>query len=151
MSAHIVEGYVLCAGCGDELVLDVVANRTGDLCVDCLKANGGPRRKIEVLARGTRIPVPLKAPKRQKKRSAPSDESKAREKQVEKCRAKARKRLQALFPDFYDILLAEERAAAGFDPWPLSRAVMFGPDPDGSQTEAFLAVYHALDDRGVDV
>lgn len=61
------------------------------------------------------------------------------------------RRLRAIFPDLYDILLAEERAAAGLDPWPLGTALATGPDPDGSQTERFAILYHALQDRGVNV
>jgi hypothetical protein len=149
-SVHDVVGYVLCVGCDEELVLDIVAGRTGGLCTTCFRLKGTQLRHIEVEARGARIPVRLGRPGRKRVRSTPSAEAKAREKTVDKCRERARKRLQAVFPDLYDIFLADERAAAGLDPWPLSMALRSGPDPDGSQTEAFARLYHLLEDRGVD-
>jgi hypothetical protein len=148
--SHDVVGYVLCDHCGDNLVLDIVARRSGNLCTPCYIDHGGPRREIEIEARGARIPIRLGQPTRKRTRSKPSPEAKAREKQVDKCRDRARKRLQAMFPDLYDILLADERARVGLDPWPLAMAMRSGPDPDGSQTEAFARLYHLLEDRGVD-
>lgn len=148
---HEIVGYVVCVGCGNELVLDVIAGRTGGLCPACFAAHGKPLRTIEVEARGTRIPVPLEKPRRRRAKKNPSPEAKARERQIDKCKDRARKRLQAIFPDLYDILLAQERAAAGFDPWPYGTALRSGPDPDGNLTTRFAALYHALDERGVDV
>lgn len=147
---HDVVGYALCVGCGDDLVLDIVARRTGGLCTTCFDRRGGALRHIEIEARGARIPIRLGPPARTRIRSRASHDSKTREKIVDKCRDRARKRLQAIFPDLYDILLADERAQAGLDPWPLAMAVRSGPDPDGSQTEAFARIYHLLEDRGVD-
>lgn len=148
---HEVVGYVVCVGCRDALVLDVTARRTGDLCVDCLAERGEPLRHIEVEARGARLPIPLRAtrPKRSHRTSTP--ESRARERLVDKCKDRARKRLAAIFPDLYDVLLAEERAAVGLDPWSIDRALRAADDPDGNQTVEFAALYHALEEQGVDV
>lgn len=150
MSRHTVEGYVICVRCQDALVIEPVANRTGGICTTCLKERGSPLKQIEVEARGARFPIPLGPPKRPGRKKVQSAEAKAREKIVDKCKLRAMRRLRAVFPDLYDILLAEERQAAGLDPWPLGSALFTGPDPDGSQTEAFARVYHALNDRGVD-
>lgn len=146
---HDVAGYVVCDGCRNNIVLDVVARRTGNLCTDCLVANQGPLREIEIEARGTRLAIPAH-PARKRQKRKPTPEAKARDRVVDACKDRARKRLVALFPDLYDILLAEERANAGLEPWPLQAAVKAGPDPDGSQTVDFALLYHALDDRGVD-
>jgi len=148
VSVHEVQGYVLCARCRDSLVIEPVANRTGGICTTCLAERGSPLKEIEVEARGARFQIPLGRPKRAPRRKSP--EAKARERVVDKCKERAMKRLRAIFPDLYDILLAEERAAVGLDPWPLGSALRHGPDPDGSQTEAFAVLYHALQDRGVD-
>lgn len=148
---HDVVGYVTCLVCQDQLVITPVAGRTGGLCLDCFRARGNkPLRVIEIEARGTRIPIPLGRPQRVRKK-VKTPEAKARDRVVDKCKERAMKRLRAVFPDLYDILLAEERAAAGLDPWPLGTALRSGPDPDGSQTADFAAIYHALQDRGVDV
>ena len=146
--SHVIEGYALCVRCRDTLVLEPVANRTGGICDDCFEKGGGPFRTIEIEDRGARFAVPLgrKRPGRKKTRSA---ESKAREKAVDKCKLKALRRLRAVFPDLYDIFLAEERAKIGLPPWPLGSALNHGPDPDGSQTEAYARLYHALQDQGV--
>lgn len=55
-----------------------------------------------------------------------------------------------MFRDLYDIILAEERAAEGLDPWPIDMAVRYGPDPGAEQTLAFARAYHLLDENGVD-
>lgn len=145
---HTVEGYALCVICQDSLVLEPVAKRTGGLCTDCFEERGSPLRSIEVEARGARFPVRLGRSKRPKNPKTP--ESRARERALDSCKSKAMRRLKSVFPDLYDIFLAEERAKAGFDPWPLETALIHGPDPDGSQTEAYARLYHALQDRGVD-
>lgn len=148
---HEIVGYVVCEGCGNDIVLDVVARRTGSLCTACFVERGEPLRTIEVEARGARLPIPIERPDRRKRKKKPNPDAKARDRQLDKCKDRARRRLQAIFPDLYDVLLAEERAAAGFDPWPYGIALRCGPDPDGSLTTAFARLYHALDERGVDV
>ena len=151
MSVHEVNstlGYVLCARCHDSLVIEPVANRTGGICTTCLEERGSPLTAIEVEARGARFQIPLGRRKRPPRKKSP--EAKARERVVDKCKERAMKRLRAIFPDLYDILLAEERAAVGLDPWPLGTALRHGPDPDGSQTMAYAQMYHQPQDRGVD-
>lgn len=59
------------------------------------------------------------------------------------------KRLRAIFGDFYDMLLAEERAAVGLDPWPIETVVGANPGLGAEETVDFAAVYHALDEHGV--
>ena len=69
---------------------------------------------------------------------------------VQQAKVRARKRLQALFPDLFDIFYAEERARVGLDPWPIELALRRGPDPDCQQTMGFAHVYHALEEYGVE-
>lgn len=149
MSHTNIVGHTLCVRCQDALVLTVIANRTGQICEQCLTERGSPFKQIEVEANGTRFPVPIGPPKERRPKRPETEASKAREKVVDKCKDRALRRLRTIFPDLYDILLAEERANAGLPPWPLGSAIRYGPDPDGSQTEAFAVLYHALQDLGV--
>lgn len=118
-----------------------VAARTGGICAGCFRGGRGPNmRRIEVVGRGYRIRVPLRKSQRTRVRVRDVDHHK-----VVKAKDRAAKRLRAVFPDLYDTLLAEERAAAGLDPWPLDMAVRYQWDPDSSESMRFAEVYHALD------
>jgi len=146
-------GYRACANewCSN-LILDEVARRTMGLCGDCFRA--GVREaysQIEVVSNGTRIPLTLGRTKPSKRNRKAKPHQEARRQVVKGCRERAMRRLRAVFPDLYDIFLAEERAAAGLDPWPVDMAVRSGSDPDGSKTYQFAAVYAALHREGVDV
>lgn len=96
---------------------------------------------MEVVGRGYRIRVPRRKPTRRiKPRARDRHHS-----DVNRAKLRAAKRLRAIFPDLYDALLAEERAAAGLDPWPLDMAVRYAWDPDSSVSMRFAEIYHALD------
>jgi hypothetical protein len=148
--AHVIEGYALCVRCQDSLVLEPIAKRTGGLCTGCFEERGSPLRRLDIQDRGARFSVDLNPDRRPNRKRVKSPESKTRERAVDKCKLKALRRLRAVFPDLYDIFLAEERAAIGLDPWPLGSALIHGPDPDGSQTETYARLYHALQDQGVE-
>lgn len=93
----------------------------------------------------------MKMPTGGKKKPKRNKGNKERQKASEKARLRAMQRLRAVFPDLYDIFLAEERARAGLEPWPLEKAIKPSEDQDGSKTLDFARVYHHLQQAGVNV
>ena len=144
---HDVEGYVLCGTGEHTWVLAEVARRTGGLCSDCFIAQGSKRRdRIELVGGGARLEIPAR-PRRKRDRHRDREHDKL----VEKCRERAKGRLASIFPDLYDILLAEERAAAGLEPWPVDMAVRAQDDPDGEVATQFAELALELDKIGAHV
>lgn len=142
-------GYRSCANewCG-ELVLLEVARRTGGHCSQCFtQVHAHVLTEIEVRHRGTRTMMQTRSKSQPKKNKG----SRHTDRLVEHARRRAMKRLKTVFPDLYDIFLAEERARVGLDPWPVDMAVREGPDPDGTKTVDFATVYAHLNQAGVDV
>lgn len=140
---HAVEGYALCP-CGN-WVLNEIAARTGGICSACFQANGCERRRvIEVVGRGQRLELPLTKPRRKRRRSRPKSRT------AEKAKAAARARVAAMFPDLYDIVLAEERARLGLKPWTTDMAVRAHEDPDGEVAVQFAELAAALEREGID-
>lgn len=140
----VVVGYVTCATCPDAWVAKDYASSHGGQCPECFVAGGRKiRRHLEVVGRGTTVKISTAKP-RKKVRTTPKN------KQLEKAKDRARKRLAATFPDFYQILLAEERAAIGLPPYPKDWDARCGPDPSGEATGAFAALYHRLEQNGID-
>jgi hypothetical protein len=140
-----VEGYVLCARGAHVWVRSEVASRLGGVCHECFAAEGGQTiRTIELVGRGMRINIPLN--KRSHRKRQLSDSRLARKKLSLKARDSARKRLSAIFSDMYDILLAEERAKLGLEPWPVEIAAR---GRDASAEFGFAAMISELDTRGV--
>jgi len=71
--------------------------------------------EIELVGRGSRIRVPTK------KRAKPNRKHQGnvqRQQLNRKAKINARKRLAAMFPDLYDMLVADERQQLGLDPYP---------------------------------
>lgn len=133
-------GYVICRLCPEPVIREVAA-RTGGLCSTCFAGGRGPNmRRIEVVGRGYRIRVPLRKPQRTRIKVRDQHHH-----QAAKAKHRAHKRLKAIFPDLYDTLVAEERAAAGLEPWPTEAAVRYHWDPDSTQSMRFAEIYHALD------
>lgn len=125
-------------------MLREVSRHTGGICSNCFKGGKGPNlRVIEVVGRGYRIRIPLRKPQRSKWQPKDPNHHAA-----ERAKARAHKRLKAIFPDLYDTLVAEERARLGLAPWPVVSAVRYGWDPDCKQTLEFAEVYHALHRQG---
>lgn len=140
--ASVVAGYVACVTCADRWVTREYARWHRGQCELCFIAAGRElRRGVEIVARGARVTLPTGRRHKTK--------VKAKNKAGEKAKERARKRLAAMFPDLYQILLAEERAELGLTPYPGDWDVRRGEDPSGEQTQAFLALYHHLDERGV--
>lgn len=133
-----MEGYALCVSCSETWVRNEVARRTDDRCPECFAASGGKRiTELELVGRGMKVKIPIKSGR---KRAARPDtpERAARRREARKARVAARKRLAAIFPDLYDVILADERASRGLEPWPVDVAVR-GNAPDVDVAFAELA------------
>jgi hypothetical protein len=141
-------GYRSCRNehCG-ALVLLEVTYRTGGLCVECFRGDLGRNlAEIEVRNQGRDLTMRMPAGKRAEEKG-----NRWTHMAATKARSRADKRLRSLFRDLHDVLLAEERARLGLDPFPLETIVHEPPDGDPSESIAFARVYAALDQHGVDV
>lgn len=141
-------GYRSCRNehCGN-LFLTEIAERTKGLCVTCFRGDlGSSLAEIEVRNRGRNLTMRMPRGKR-----AAEKGNRATHMASTKARARADKRLRLLFRDLYDVLLAEERARLGLDPFPFETVIHEPVDGDPSETIAFARVYSALDEHGVDV
>lgn len=134
MSQHVAEGYSVC-DCG-AWVLTAVARRTGGKCADCHKPSA-KIRTLEIVGRGATTKIRTGRHAQGRKR-VKTGASKARSKLNEQSANAARKRLAAIFPEMYEMLLAEERASRGLDPWPLEIAIRHRGD--ATAETAFAAV-----------
>lgn len=140
-------GYVLCGHHQNHWVRSEVASRTGGVCPEAFRIFNHQRlTEIELVGRGSRIKVPLSRSRKRPNRHITSGRAE-RKKAADKAKHRARKRLAAMFPDLYDILVAEERAEMGLEPWPVEMAIR-GDDPDVEI--GFAALIAELDDREVD-
>jgi len=143
-----VLGYESCKNTWcSEIVLKEVAKRTKGFCSGCWQnVFNSEIAEIEIRARSERIKMPVKSKTKPNRKKG----NRERQKAVEKARLRAMKRLRAVFPDLYDIFLAEERARAGLEPWPLEMTLKPVQDEDGSETVDFAEVYHHLQQAGVE-
>ena len=137
-------GYSVCARC-NQPELSEVTRATKGLCARCWREGlTPPTTIIEVMVSGERMAVNVE--KRRKRRTNRGrSETKAKAAQAKR---RAMRRLRAAFPDFYDMLVADERARAGLEPYPWQRLLQTGPG--ASETIDFAATYHALAQAGVD-
>jgi hypothetical protein len=108
-----VAGCVLCRRCPN-LVIREIARRTGGLCGDCLDVVGANIRTIEVSYGGRPVKI------RSRVRRPGSRGSAERAKLSAKCREKAARRVAKLFPNVFEVIVADERARAGLEPWPFT-------------------------------
>jgi hypothetical protein len=132
-------GYGTCriAACG-VWELTIVLARSGGVCTGCHLAGLGEQfRHIEIVSRGRRTAI-----RKTTNRPGPPRRTATRG-AANHAKRRALKRLKNLFPDLYDILVAEERANVGLEPWPLRRALEHHDDPDGAR------MLHELDEVGV--
>lgn len=146
-ACHEIEGYVTCRnpGCGT-IIVKQVAQRTFGFCDLCAKGLiGKPARVAEVINAGRRAYLPLKTHKAERCKYPD------REKKAEKARLRAMKRLKVMFPEIYDILLAEERSKEGLNPWTVERAIDRSERAASEATLDFANVYAALSQQGVDL
>jgi hypothetical protein len=127
-----LEGHVLCGTCQAAWVLTDVARWSGGDCTECFQANGCQRRsRVEILTRGRRISIPLHAPKNRRHKP------KVKSKDAEKAKERARAKLAAMFPELYQVLVADERSAAGLKPWTVPMALQRGGPEAAEATIAF--------------
>ncbi len=148
-----VLGYITCP-CGIP-VLDVVAYKTDGHCEDCHRENVNNRiSDMEIVGRNLRVTVPAQLPtseaelrKRAAKRKArKTPESRHNEKLREAAKQAAFKRLRDLFPELFEVLVADERAKRGLKPWTITAALTPGT---AETTLTFLEDYaQRRDDSG---
>lgn len=131
-STFEVAGYRTCRACPNAWVLESDFVRTGGLCAECWMAGmGDVIHQLEVRSGTATIPVrPRDRPKR-KNRGRDDTARKA-----ELARRRARSRLSFLYPDVFEVLLAQERAALGLRPLP--------PERQPTKTIDYDAVYDRL-------
>lgn len=131
-STFEVAGYHTCRACGDAWVLESDFSRTGGVCVSCwLSKVGEPIHELEVLAGTATVKI--------RPRSRPARKNRGRDdtaRKAELARRRARSRLSGLYPDVYEVLLAQERAALGLRPLP--------PERQATATIDYDAVYARL-------
>lgn len=109
-----IEGYVDCHRCGAWVVREA-ARRTGGLCASCIDAVRDQIGTMEIVIGGKLVKVRTHEPRGGSK----GDPNTA--KAAAKAREKARKRLSRLFPAVFEVLVADERARAGIEPWPIEQ------------------------------
>lgn len=126
-------GYQMCP-CGRP-VLDEVAYKTGGLCGDCfrIRANDAIAAHMVVIAgreklvlrplATKRTPAELRQRKRAKKRNGKTAGEKRHQTKVNQAKAAATRRLRNLFPEMWEILLADERSKAGLDAFTIDRCL----------------------------
>lgn len=138
-------GYSVCVRC-NQPELSEVTRVTDGLCARCWHDHvAAPTKVIEVMVSGERMAVnTAKRRKRRPNRGRPETKAAAAA-----AKRRAMRRLRAAFPDFYDMLVAEERARAGLVPYPWQRLLSTGSG--ASETFDFAATYHALAEAGVDL
>jgi len=125
--------------------MKVIADKTRGHCPDCFRSHASEiidavmvvaSGRERVVLRPKRSPTELAARKRAKQKP----EVKARAKLVEKCNQKATQRLRHLYPEIWEVLVADERAKAGLEAWTLDRVLT--PGDAESSLEALSAYYH---------
>jgi hypothetical protein len=137
-----IEGYVTCATCGDAWVLREVASRTGGVCSKCWR-EGRRTASLPIVADATTLSVDVRKPRRRRRGTRGSIDTRHRS---EHARRRAKTRLAQLYPEVYEQLLAEERAALGMEPWPIEIAARH--HGDASETLGTLAAYHRRTENG---
>jgi hypothetical protein len=137
--SHRLQGYEVCPGCDSPVVAEISV-KTGGRCIDCYLENLGKLKVLEVQHLGRRQSAPVVITKRHKR--------KVKDKRAEKAKLRALKRMRAIVPALYDVLLAEERVKEGLEPFTVH--AMSGNDVlDAQETLAFAEVYDALVEQGV--
>lgn len=149
-----VAGYTVCASpdCG-ALVLDEVAYKTRGHCATCFRANANlildaaitvvaGREKLTLTTRqGTKSPGDRAQRKRAKKRARATAKERDKRKKVALARVAADRRLRRIFPELFEILLADERAKLGLNAWTIDRTLTPGT---AEQSLEWLAKYRRL-------
>lgn len=159
MDANVsVAGYTACDQCAT-FVLDVIAFKTRGLCAECFRrqANAiidpvmvivdGRERLVLRTDVSRRKPGARAQRARARRRKRQEPDEKARRKEVAACADRARRRLQRLFPEMWEILLADERAKAGLNAFTIDRCLRGEPLDGPSSSLELLAIYHHIEQQ----
>ena len=149
-----VFGYIACRLCSQP-ELDVVGWKTNGLCAACFRA-GANALFADVIAHhasGERVRLSLVSEKRspgerRRRRFKSKRERTDHERKVRRAEAAALRRLKHLYPDVYEVLVADERAERGLDAWTVDRAVT--PHHAGSRLQELAVLTDTtLEDHGL--
>lgn len=143
-----IAGYTICRRC-PAFVLNEVAHKTGGMCADCFRAAANHVLDAVVVRTEEREPLRLKihasrkspAEQRRRAKRPKSARDRAQGKKAERAALKAMRRLRDIFPEIYEVLLADERAKAGLNAWTIDRCLT--PHDTASSLE-FVQTYHRL-------
>lgn len=147
-----VAGHTACQEC-NAFVLDVVAYKTGGLCADCFRKHAaaiiepamvviaGRQRIVLRTNVSRRTPAVRAARARARKRKRQEPDERRHRQELAACAERARRRLQRLFPELWEVLLADERARAGLNAWTIDRALTPG---EASSSLQMLSEYRRL-------
>ncbi len=149
-------GYRACQRCNDHVVMEVWVV-TGGFCSSCWRELEAPLfAKVDALVERRITPI---GPSEARRRANRKREDRRRDKPEHKAHRQLRwrvkyaamRRLRALHPEDYTVLLAEERAKAGLDPWPVSLAVEGHIASEALMTLREPVTYHPDDGEPEDV
>ncbi len=130
-------GHTVCSRCSAR-VLDVIAWKTNGLCASCFREHAGAiiNGALVVVAGRERIVIRTDASRRKpgvraqraraRKRKRDNPDIKDHRREVAACAERARRRLQRLFPEIWEILLADERAKANLNAFTIDRCLTPG-------------------------
>lgn len=150
-TASQVFGYTVCSTCGDA-VLTEIAWKTSGRCAPCFRAHFNEvldeivvitpdRQELRVKVRPSkRHPSELAGRRRAKKRAKKRPDVRDRARIAATAQARAKTRLARLFPEIYEVMLADERAKLGLEAWTIERAIT--PHKVDESTYALLRSYH---------
>lgn len=146
-----VFGYEVCSTCGNA-VLTEVAWKTDGRCAECFRVEfnrildeilvmTSDRQELRVRVRRTkRHPSELAGRRRAKKTAKKRPDVRARARLSVNAQQRAKARLARLFPEIYEVMLADERSKLGLDAWTIERALT--PHRVDESTYALLRTYH---------
>jgi hypothetical protein len=147
-----VFGYQACSRC-TAAVLNEIAWKTDGLCSTCFRDSPNVREIIAVTKDREKIRLTLskRTPGERAQRTRAKKRARSRDEQREKARAsalastRAKAALTRAYPEVYEVLLAEERAKVGLEPWTLDRALT--PHRVTDETMEHLRAYHASEQK----
>jgi len=145
-------GYSVCVKCG-EPVLDFVAYKTQSHCAECFRQHAAEildpimtvvagREKIVLRTNISKRRPGVRAQRaRARARDRKKPEVREHRRVVAGCADRASRKLRRLFPEIYELLLADERQRAGLNAYTIDMALTPG---DASSSLEFARDYHAL-------
>jgi len=146
-----VLGYTACRECGTP-VIDAIAFKTSNRCPTHHREWVARRiEAIELRGKGLRVPIPVDKPSTIYDRKRNAAKNKARREDPvkrrkehlrERAKQAAYRRLRSLFPDVFDVLVAQERERLGLPAWSIDMALTPGST---DETLAFIESYHSAD------